>query len=585
MPGGNMKDLWRLFRLFLPYWKRITAGILVSLITFLADLGLLALSGWFIFAMAIAGISGSSINYFTPAAAIRAFAICRTVGRYAERLITHDNALRLLSTMRVWLYERLEPLAPARLQEFRSGDLLSRLDADISVLDNFYVRLLTPLLAAIFGIGLCTLFLSWYNLSVALVTLIFLLFAGGVVPALVRHVGARTGEEMVDASSRLRTQVIDGLQGMGELRVFGASEGQARSIEETTGELLGYQARMSRLKGLSDGAVGLFANLALWSSLVLLIPLVHRGELAGLDLPMLGLFVLASFEVVAPLPIAFQMLGKTLTAARRVFAVVDTEPMVHEPISPSPPPEKFTIKFRDLSFRYRPELPRALTNINLQIPAGRRTAVIGATGSGKSTLINVLLRFWDYTEGEILFGGLPLKSYRLEDVRRFVAVVSQDTHLFNTTIRENILLANLNANEQQMFDAAKAAQIHDFILSLPDGYHTFVGEAGIRLSVGQCRRVAIARALLKEAPILILDEPTEGLDAETEKQLMEALLELMAGRSVLLITHRLVGLQVMDEVVLLDSGKIVERGSHADLMLGSARYRRYHDLLDRVVSP
>lgn len=580
-----MKDLWRLFRLFLPYWKRITAGILVSLITFLADLGLLALSGWFIFAMAIAGISGSSINYFTPAAAIRAFAICRTVGRYAERLITHDNALRLLSTMRVWLYERLEPLAPARLQEFRSGDLLSRLDADISVLDNFYVRLLTPLLAAIFGIGLCTLFLSWYNLSVALVTLIFLLFAGGVVPALVRHVGARTGEEMVDASSRLRTQVIDGLQGMGELRVFGASEGQARSIEETTGELLGYQARMSRLKGLSDGAVGLFANLALWSSLVLLIPLVHRGELAGLDLPMLGLFVLASFEVVAPLPIAFQMLGKTLTAARRVFAVVDTEPMVHEPISPSPPPEKFTIKFRDLSFRYRPELPRALTNINLQIPAGRRTAVIGATGSGKSTLINVLLRFWDYTEGEILFGGLPLKSYRLEDVRRFVAVVSQDTHLFNTTIRENILLANLNANEQQMFDAAKAAQIHDFILSLPDGYHTFVGEAGIRLSVGQCRRVAIARALLKEAPILILDEPTEGLDAETEKQLMEALLELMAGRSVLLITHRLVGLQVMDEVVLLDSGKIVERGSHADLMLGSARYRRYHDLLDRVVSP
>lgn len=211
-------------------------------------------------------------------------------------------------------------------------------------------------------------------------------------------------------------------------------------------------------------------------------------------------------------------------------------------------------------------------------------AIIGATGSGKSTLIHLLLRFRDCAEGDIYLGGQPLQSYRSEDVRRLVAVVSQDTHLFNTTIRENILLANLDADEKQMFEAAEAARIHDFILSLPDGYGTFVGEAGIRLSVGQCRRIAIARALLKDAPIMILDEPTEGLDTETEKELMEAVLERAAGRTVLLTTHRLVGLQATDEVVILDSGKLVERGSHAELMHSSARYRQFHELLGESVS-
>lgn len=574
-----MKDIWRLLILFRVYWKRIAVGILIALVTFLADVGLLALSGWFIFAMAFAGTSGLPFNYFTPAAGIRAFAICRTVGRYAERVIAHDNALRLLARMRVWLYQKLEPLAPAGLEEFRSGDLLNRLDADISVLDNFYVRLLTPLAVAILGVCLCVLFISRYSPGAALVTLVLLLLAGVVVPLVMRQLGSRTGELMVDATSRLRTQVLDGLQGMGELRVFSASEQQAQSVGASTAELLKYQARMSQLKGVSEAALNLSANLAVWFSLVLLIPLVSSGGLARLDLPMLGLFVLASFEVVAPLPNAFQMLGQTLRAARRVFAIAERKARVHEPAAPSPLPETFSIEFKDLSFRYSPVLPQALSNINLRIPEGTCTAVVGATGAGKSTLINLLLRFRDYEEGEIILGGRPLRSYRSEDIRRLIAVVSQDTHLFNTTIRENILLGNLSATEEQMIEAARAAQIHDFVMSLADGYQTFVGEAGVRLSVGQCRRVAIARALLKQAPILVLDEPTEGLDTGTEKHLMQTLLTLMEGRTVILITHRLTGLQAMDQVVLLDAGEIAQRGRHAELLRNSITYRELHEAL------
>ena len=575
-----MKGVLRLLGLFVPYWKWMAAGIALSVVTFLADVGLMALSGWFIASMAVAGITGAPLNYFTPAAAIRALAICRTLGRYLERLVTHETAFRLLARLRSWFYDRLEPLVPARIQAYRSGDLLSRLSADIDALDNFYVRLLTPVFSAIAGCALCVLFLSRYSMIAALVTLIFLLVAGAVVPFLLQRLGATAGEDLVEISSHLRSQVIDGLQGMGELRVYQAAERQARSIGEGTRDMLKSQVKMSRLNGFSESAVGLCANLALWFSIIFVVPTVTRGDLTGAELAMITIFTMTVFEAVAPLPHAFQMLGHTLKTANRVFTLADAQPEIREPDSSSHAPEKLSIDIRDLMFRYAPPpSPWILKQINLRIEEGRRLAVIGPTGSGKTTLTHLLLRFWEYEEGEILLGGRPLRSYRSSDIRRSVAVVSQDTHLFNTTVRENILIANLSAGEEEMIRAARAARIHDFVQSLPEGYDTYVGEAGVKLSAGQARRVTLARAILKDAPILILDEPTEGLDPETESQVMKTLVTLMEGRTVLLITHRLVGLEAVDEVVMLEGGEIVERGRHADLMQENPRYRRYHDLL------
>ena len=292
---------------------------------------------------------------------------------------------------------------------------------------------------------------------------------------------------------------------------------------------------------------------------------------------------MTAFEVVAPLPHTFRMLGHTLKAANRVFTIADARPEIREPDRPSHWPERFSIEIRDLNFRYSTALPWILRHINLRIEEGRSLAITGATGSGKTTLTGLLLRFWEYEEGEIILGGRPLKSYRSSDIRRNIAVISQDTYLFNTTIRENILIGNLNASEEQMIRAAEAARIHDFIRSLPEGYDTFVGEAGVKLSEGQVRRVTIARAILKDAPIMILDEPTEGLDPETESQVMKNLLKHMEGRTVLLITHRMVGLEAMDEVVMLEGGEIRERGIHADIMRKNPRYRRYHDLLHKRI--
>jgi ATP-binding cassette subfamily C protein CydC len=398
--------------------------------------------------------------------------------------------------------------------------------------------------------------------------------------------GESPGSALVEARTDMRNAVVDGMQGMGELRVFGATDRQAQRIDGLSVRLGVEQRRLSGLSGISEGAVGLCASFAMWGTVLIAVVLLTRGTLQPPDLPMLALLVLASFEAVGPLPLAFQKLGETFAAARRLFELVDARPEVATPSTPSPQPHDHSIAMSGVRLRYDSRDPWALDGLDLYLAAGTRTAIVGPTGAGKSSILGLLLRFWEYQEGEILLGGHDLRSYQPESVRNLIAVVSQDTHLFNTTILENLQIAAPDADEQSIVRAAQAAQIHDFIVALPDGYHTYVGEAGVRLSGGQARRVAIARALLKDAPILLLDEPTEDLDPQTERAMLEGIDRLMAGRTVLLITHRLAALEDrVDEVLVMEGGRVVERGSPGELMRARGRYAHYQDYLLEATRP
>ncbi len=493
-----MRDFLRLLRLFEGSWRWILAGIGLSVLVVLANVGLLALSGWFIAAMALAGLGTHRIEYFLPAAAIRGLAMTRTFGRYLERVITHEATFRLLARLRVWFYAHLEPLAPARLQYYRGGDLLSRIRADIDSLDNVYLRVLAPSATAIITVLLMMLFLVWFSPHVAAANFIGLVLAGVVVPLIALRTSRVAGARAVALRGELRSDIADTIRGFGELRVYQALERKTAQSDRTSAMLIATQRREARVNGASSAVTLAIAQLSLWVSLIIAIPLVGRRVLSGPDFAMIGLFVLASFDAVSALPTAYNALGQTLAAARRIFEIIDTKPAVGEPNRDVPPPAQFDVRVNNLKMRYAETQNWALDDISFVIPEGSCLAVVGQTGAGKTSLLNVLLRFWDFQEGVVEIGGVSLRDLHGEKIRSLCAVVAQQTHLFNTSIRENLRLACPGATEDDLRAALRNADILDEIMAMPQGLDTMVGEAGAGLSGGQARRIAIARAFLEK---------------------------------------------------------------------------------------
>lgn len=552
----DLHVLLRVLRLFRPYRGWMLLGTLVATLTVLASVALMATAGHFIAAMAVAGLSGVLMNYFLPAAGIRFFAIVRTGGRYAERVITHEATFRLLAELRVWLFERMVPLAPARLAHERAADLVARLQGDVDTLQHAYLRLYAPALtAAACTVAVVALF-AWYSLWAALVLLALLLAAGLAVPLVVRRATARPGAAIVATQAALRVRVVDALQGMGDLAVFGGQEIAAREIATLAGTLAAQQRQAGAWGLVADGAVGLCAGLALWLVAVVAMAGVDAGTLAAVEVPMLALAALATFEAVLPLPLAMQRAGEVVAAARRIFALADQAPAIAEGGAPSPVPLDASVVLRDLRLRYPGATHDALRGVDLVVASGRRIAVTGPSGAGKSSIAGVLVRFFDY-DGEVRVGGHDLRAYRPEDARRLVGVATQYSHLLNATIRENLQLAAPEASDAALRDALAAVQMAPFVDAAPQGLDTPVGEAGLRLSAGQARRVTLARVLLRPTPVVILDEPTEGLDTHTGRALLAALWQRLAGRTVIVITHDVAQVRgFVDEILTLDGGRV-----------------------------
>ncbi len=531
----NLALFLRLSKLFLPHWKLISAGVFLSLITVLASVSLLSLSSWFLASMAVAGVAKTTMNYFTPSAGIRMFALTRAVSRYLERLINHNATLKILVDLRVWFYRKIEPLAPAVLQKYHSADIFSRIKADIDTLENVYVRIIVPTLTALIAGGLFVYFASLYSAKLALIEALGLSLGGFIIPFILLKLSQKSGREIIKTSAKLREYTLDNIQGLGELLVYGAIDRQTKKIDEQSKKLAKLQEKMALYNSLSQAFLMIVIGVSVVLSLAIVIPLVEQESMPAVNVAMLAIFVLGSFEAVSGMSQAFNLLPQTLMAGRRVFELIDAKPTVVEPKNPIKKIDSFDLAFKSVTFSYEDRV--VLQNFSFELKEGEKIAIVGRSGKGKSTIVNLIARFYDFASGEITIGKHSIREYESDFLREHISIATQENQIFNKTIRDNLLLAKENATDTELKEVCQAAQIYDYISSLPNGFDTWMDELGSNFSGGQKRRLVVARALLKPAKILILDEPAEGLDKDGEKRMLREIFDYKKSTSILVISH------------------------------------------------
>lgn len=544
-----MKALFSILLVARTRWWWLAAGVLLGVTVVAANALLMAVSGWFITAMAIAGAGKLSFNYFAPSAAIRALAIGRTVGRYLERLVTHAAAFRILAELRVWLFDRLAPLSPGLLERYASGELAARLRSDIDSLENLYLRIIAPLATGLVASVGATLFVACWHRGAAAVLFLALAISGVMLPLIARRLAEGPGRSVAALSGELRSIVTDGVRGSAELVLLGAVDRHAATVDDLSSRLIAAQDRLAAIGAATMAAVIGCAGCCIALVLLVCAPQVQSGTLSGPQLVMLLLFAAAVFEAAGGMPTALLLLPAAAASAQRISELASANPPVPEPGEAQPFPSRYDLSLHGVTFSYDNDT-QVLAGFSLELPAGGRIALTGASGSGKSTIAEILLRFRDY-QGSITLGGVELRQLAAADLQQHLAVLPQKPHIFNTTIRENLLLARPEATAAELATALHDAVLDGWIAALPEGLDTRVGEGGSAVSGGEARRIALARAMLKDAPLMILDEPTEGLDRDTEQLLLERLDRRLQGKSLLVITHRPAPLALVERVVRL----------------------------------
>ncbi|MEI8668555.1 thiol reductant ABC exporter subunit CydC [Pseudoalteromonas sp. B131b] len=580
-----MRNFIRLLKLCAPHYKAMLLGTFLATITVLANVGLLAISGWFLASMAAAGIAGVQMNYFTPAGTIRFLAIVRTASRYGERLVTHNATFLLLSEIRTNVFATLSKLNNVDLAMSRSADLVNRLQNDVDALDKFYLNVLLPMLVALLSVPIIMLFMSAYNGNVALICFTGIILIGVVIPALLSAKLTKNSYKETQLSAQLRSELSDTLTGLRELSIYQARSQQLNKCDELSEQY--NQQLFIRHKALanSDGLSLLVVQLAMLASIVTIVPLVYANSMVNVELAMLSLFVLASFESVLLLPNAFIELPSVLKAAERLFTLEDKAASsqiesTHIDVDENFNAQNHTLVLNNISYQYGEQT--ALTNVNFELKPQQKVAIVGRSGSGKTTLVNLLTGLWPLQQGSITLKNqnsvVDLHSLNNDIRANVINILAQQHHIFDGTLSENLRYAAPNATKEQMIEALALAQLSPWFNELKEGLKTRLGTGGRNVSQGQSRRIAIAQALLKNPAILVLDEPTEGLDNHSKQGVMQAIMHVMDNASVLTITHDPALLAQMDNVVWLEDGKVVAQGSHKEL---SGTYPNYVALTTR----
>ncbi|WCE30961.1 heme ABC transporter ATP-binding protein/permease CydC [Vibrio sp. SCSIO 43137] len=573
-----MRDLLPFLKLYKKHWFGLSLGMILAFLTLCASIGLLTLSGWFISAAAVAGltIARQTFNYMLPGGGVRGLAIARTAGRWGERVVSHDATFKLLTELRVFFFKKLTPLIPGRVANVRDGDLLNRLVADVDAMDHVYLRLISPIIVGVLGIISLTLLLCWFDMTLGLTLGAFLFSLLLTWPVIFYKLGKKNGAELTENKSALRVTSLDWLQGHSELVLFAAEERYRDAILHSEQKLFNNQYVNAKLTGLANALLMLANGFAL----TLILWMAADGVGGAAPDPMVAMFAfatMASFELLMPIAGAFQYLGQTLTSARRLNEIITAEPEVtfaeHGPLES----EQYDICFDNISFSYPDADQSAIQDLSLSIPAKNRVAILGQTGSGKSTLLQLLCRYWDVNNGSISIAGTEIKQISEAVLRNSISVVSQRVDVLNGSLRDNLIMARPDADDSELIAVLNKVGLEALIED--KGLDSWLGDGGRQLSGGEKRRTGIARAILHNAPIILLDEPTEGLDKKTEQQIMALFDQHFTDKTVLFITHRLVSLEQMDSICLIENGTIVEQGTHNELLQQQGRYFALHQTL------
>ncbi|WP_147196593.1 cysteine/glutathione ABC transporter ATP-binding protein/permease CydC [Pantoea sp. CCBC3-3-1] len=570
-----MRTLLPFLRLYRRHVFLLTLGVALAVLTLLASIGLLTLSGWFLAACSTAGAAGLfSFNYLLPAAGVRGAAIIRTAARYAERLVSHEGTFRVLEHLRVFTFSKFIPLSPAGLRRFSQGDLLNRLVADVDTLDHLYLRILSPLTGAFVVIVAVTAGLSCFDGQLAMIIGGIMLLTLLLLPPLFYCAGRNAGNDLTHLRAQYRSQLTGWLQSQAELKIYGAASRFRLELDKTETLWQQAQRKQAGLAGLSQALLLLITGLV-----VVVVFWLSAGTTANANEPgaLIALFVfcsLAAFEALAPVGSAFLHLGQVMTSARRVAQILAQKPAVTFSRPFTHKTHGAALSLRNLSFRYDSGVS-AIENFSLEIASGEHIALLGRTGCGKSTLLQLLTRAWDPSQGEIWLNGHLLPTWDEASLRKLTSVVTQRVHIFSNTLRDNLLLASPDSSDSQLTEVLQRVGLHT-LLEDGQGLNSWLGDGGRQLSGGEQRRLGLARALLHNGSLLLLDEPTEGLDAETEQQILQLLQEIAQDKTLIMVTHRLQGLHRFDRICVMDGGRLVEQGNHLELISKESHYSAFH---------
>ena len=562
-----MRTLLPFIRLFKFAKFPLILGLVLMILGLGSSMGLLTVSGWFLAATAIAGL-GTLFNFFYPSASVRGLAIGRTVMRYFEKIVTHDATFRILSKLRVQVFEKIIPLSPAVLNRYRNSDLLNRLVSDVDTLDSLYLRLLAPFFTAAFVIIAMTIGLSFVNIPLALGLGLFLLILLMIIPTVFYRLGQKFGERLIQARATYRTQFLEFIQAQAELLLFNAEDKLKENMSATEKTWQEDQAKEAKLSGFSTALV-LFLNGLLISGMLWFASNANFGtdEYRTAYIALFTFAALAAVEIIMPLGAAFLHIGQVIAAAERVTEIIEQKPLVEFNGSEEFETKVRLISAKNLSFSYPTQDTLVLKNLTLDLEQGQKIAILGKTGSGKSSLLQLLVRNYDANQGKLLLAEKPISAYSEETLRRQICFLTQRVHVFSDTLRQNLQFASVDEiSDEKMIEVLHQVGLSKLLEQEEKGLNLWLGDGGRPLSGGEQRRLGLARIVLNNAPILLLDEPTEGLDRETERQILRLILQHAENKTLIMVTHRLSSIEQFDKICVIDNGRLIEEGDYNSLI-------------------